>query len=494
MEIKPTRKQFARLAEGATHVPVWGEILADRDTPVTAFRKLHQGEDGFLLESAGGGGERWGRYSFLGTRPAATIEARDRCLTIRWQDGRSETFRDTQPLEEIRRLLERWKVPQVEGLPRFAGGLVGWVAYDAVRWIEHLPNPPPDDQGLPELSLMLVLDLVVFDTREQKVLLISNADVRGDAGIDRAYDGAVERVEAMAARLDALPEPQAVRVPPRAPTDGVSNVKRETYEKSVERVREYIAQGDVIQVVLAQRFERETKARPFDVYRCLRSIDPSPYLTYLERGDMAVVAASPEVLVRLAGGTMTVRPIAGTRPRAASALEDTALERDLLMDPKELAEHVMLLDLGRNDVGRVALPGTVRVTESFVIERYAHVMHIVSNVEGQLAPGFDAIDALQAAFPAGTLSGAPKVRAMDIIDELESVRRGVYGGALGYIGFDGSMDMAITIRTAVMKNGRAFVQAGAGIVAESVPALEHEECVRKARGVLTAIRMAESLE
>ncbi len=493
MLIKPTRRQFARLAEGASHVPVWGEILADRDTPVSAFRKLHRDGDGFLLESAGGGGERWGRYSFLGTRPAAILEARGNSWSVRWMDGRLEQLEGVAPLDELRRFLEGWVVPRVPGLPRFTGGLVGWLSYDAVRWVEHLPAPPPDDLGLPELSLMLVLDLVVFDSCDQKILLLTNADVGKQKSLDSAYDEAVARVEAMAASLDAAPPEQTVRAPAPVPTDGLSNVDRESYQASVERIREYIAAGDVIQVVLAQRFERKTAAHPFDVYRCLRSIDPSPYLTYLQRGDVAVVAASPEVLVRLEDGLMTVRPIAGTRPRAASAEEDTALERDLLADPKELAEHVMLLDLGRNDIGRVAVPGTVRVTESFSVERYAHVMHIVSNVEGRVLPGIDAIDALRAAFPAGTLSGAPKIRAMEIIDELETSRRGLYGGAIGYFGFDGSMDMAITIRTAVMKDGRAFVQSGAGIVADSVPASEHEECVRKARGVLTAVHMAESL-
>ncbi len=491
MRILPTTAQFDRLAQDATHVPVWGELLADRDTPVTAFRKIHRGGHGFLLESAEGG-ERWGRYSFVATDPAAVVEARGRDVRVEWRDGRVTEKRGVDPLLFLRELLAEHRVPTVPGLPRLTGGLVGYVAYDAVRWIERLPSPPPDDLGLPDMVFLLVDTVVVFDNREQKVLLVSHADVRDPARREHGFREAVSRVEELASRLDEPAPSMPARFRPAEPRDADSTLSPDSYKALVEKAKEYIRAGDVIQVVLAQRFSHPTTASPFDVYRCLRSINPSPYLTHLELGDgTAIVSASPEVLVRLEDERMMVRPIAGTRPRAASPDEDDRLAEALLADPKERAEHVMLLDLGRNDVGRVALPGTVKVTEQFVIERYSHVMHIVSNVEGRVAPGFDAIDALRAAFPAGTLSGAPKVRAMEIIDELEPSRRGIYGGALGYFGFSGAMDMAITIRTALVKDGRVYVQAGAGIVADSDPQSEHEECVRKAQAILTAAAMAE---
>ncbi|MBM4267600.1 MAG: anthranilate synthase component I [Deltaproteobacteria bacterium] len=488
--MSPSAAQFERLAEGVTHVPVWAELLADRDTPVTAFRKLHHGRYGCLLESAEGG-ERWGRYSYIATDPAAVVVARRRDVRVEWRDGAVDEHGNVDPFAFVRDLLARYRVAAPPGLPRLTGGLVGYVAYDAVRWIEKLESPPPDDLGMPDMVLLLVDTLAVFDNRQQRILLVSHADVTDESRREESRAEAERRIENLAARLDGPVAPLPVRFRPSQPRTAESTLRPEEFRAIVERAKEYIRAGDIIQVVLAQRFSHETTADPFDVYRCLRSINPSPYLTHLELGDFAVVSSSPEVLVRLEDGRMMVRPIAGTHPRAASPQEDDRLAEALLADPKERAEHVMLLDLGRNDVGRVALPGTVRVTEQFVIERYSHVMHIVSNVEGQVAPEFDAIDALRAAFPAGTLSGAPKVRAMEIIDELEPCRRGIYGGALGYFGFSGAMDMAITIRTALLANGRAYVQAGAGIVADSDPEYEHEECVRKARALLTAVAMAE---
>lgn len=490
MRILPSQAQFARLAQRATHVPVWGELLSDRDTPVSAFRKLHRGTHGGLLESAVGG-ERWGRYSFIVTDPVARVEARGRRVTVTSSDGDVAVRHDVDPLLFLREILARYRVASVPGLPRFTGGLVGYVSYDAVRWIERLPVAPADDQGFPDLHLLLVDTLVIFDSKEQKLLLLTHAAVEDDP--ERAYAQAVRKVEELAGRLDGPAEPLPARFGDAERVEVASTMTPDEYRAAVGRAKEYITAGDVIQVVLAQRFSRQTSATPFDVYRCLRSINPSPYLYHLELGDLAVVGASPEVLVRLEDGVMTVRPIAGTHPRAASPEEDDLLAARMAADPKERAEHVMLLDLGRNDVGRVAIPGTVRVTEQFVVERYSHVMHLVSNVEGRVAPGFDAIDALRAAFPAGTLSGAPKVRAMQIIDELEPTRRGIYGGAFGYLGFSGSMDTAITIRTAVLAGGRVHVQAGAGIVADSDPQSEHEECVRKARAVLAAVELAETL-
>ena len=490
MRILPTKAQFERLALEATHVPVWGELLADRDTPVTAFRKVHQGGHGFLLESAEGG-ERWGRYSFIATEPAAVIRAHGRSVRVEWRDGRVDERADVDPLLFLRGLLAEFRVPAVPDLPRLTGGLVGYVSYDAVRWIERLPDAPPDDLGMPDMVFLLVDTVLVFDNKEQKILLVSHADVSNPDRRDEGFRSAVARLDELAARLDRPSSMLPVRFQPAEPRPYRSTLEPGAYKAIVERAKEYIRAGDIIQVVLAQRFSHPTRATPFDIYRCLRAINPSPYLMHLELGDAAIVSASPEVLVRLEGDRMMVRPIAGTRPRAASPEEDERLAEALLADPKERAEHVMLLDLGRNDVGRVALPGTVEVTEQFVIERYSHVMHIVSNVEGKVAPDFDAIDALRAAFPAGTLSGAPKVRAMEIIDELEPTGRGIYGGAFGYFGFSGTMDMAITIRTALVKDGTVHVQAGAGIVADSDPQSEQEECERKAQAVLTAAAMAE---
>jgi anthranilate synthase component 1 len=490
VRILPSRAQFARLAERATHVPVWGELLSDRDTPVSAFLKLHRGTHGGLLESAVGG-ERWARYSFIVTDPLARIEARGRSVKYIHGDGRTTERRDVDPLLYLREVLAEYRVPAVPGLPRFTGGLVGYVSYDAVRWIERLPSPPPDTLGFPDLHLLLADTLVIFDSKEQKLLLLTHADL--SLGEERAYAAAVDRVEELARRLDEPSPRLPARFATTQPVDVSSTMTPREFCAAVERAKEYITAGDIIQVVLAQRFSRPTGAAAFDVYRCLRSINPSPYLYYMALGDMAVVGASPEVLVRLEDGRMTVRPIAGTHPRAASPEEDEKLAKKMLADPKERAEHVMLLDLGRNDVGRVALPGTVEVTEQFVVERYSHVMHLVSNVEGRVAPGFDAIDALRAAFPAGTLSGGPQVRAMQIIDELEPARRGVYGGAFGYFGFSGSMDTAITIRTAVVAGGQVHVQAGAGVVADSDPQSEHDECVRKARAILAAVELAETL-
>ena len=495
MRILPGKASFARLAEGVTHIPVWGELLSDRDTPVTAFGKLHRGSHGCLLESAVGG-ERWGRYSFIVTEPAAVIEARGRCVTVRAADGREERHEDVDPLLFLRGVLARFRVAPVPGLPRFTGGLVGYVAYDGVRWIEKLASPPPDDLACPDLCMLLVDTLVVFDSQEQKILLLTHADLSGGASLEEARAAAVGRIEDLAARLDAPGPslPARLATEPRPAVAPISTMGEESFVAAVGRAKNYIAAGDIIQVVLAQRFSRPMRARPFDLYRSLRSINPSPYLYHLELGDFSVVGASPEVMVRLEDGVMTVRPIAGTHWRAADPAEDERLAAALAADPKERAEHVMLLDLGRNDVGRVCMPGTVRVTEQFAIERYSHVMHLVSNVEGTLAPGFDAIDAFRAAFPAGTLSGAPKVRAMQIIDELEPTRRGIYGGAVGHFGFGGAMDTAITIRTALVKDGVVHVQAGAGVVADSDPHKEHEECLRKARGVLAAVEAAEGLE
>jgi anthranilate synthase component 1 len=486
----PARGDVRTLARDGNLIPVCREILADLETPVSAFLKVHRGPYGFLLESVEGG-EKWGRYSFLGTEPALVFRARGREIEI--ETPGAGTARETveDPFEALRRLLARYRPVTVPGMPRFAGGAVGHIGYDMVRAFERLPRLLPDDLDLPEACLMLSESLLVFDNVAQKIKAVSHVHVREGESLEAAYDAAVARIDTLVSRLAAVPvEPPAVGTTPGAVT---SNVAPADYQKAVERAKEYIRAGDIIQVVLAQRFELPLHAAPFNVYRCLRTVNPSPYMFFLALGDHALAGASPEVMARVEDGEVTVRPIAGTRPRGTIEREDKALAAELVADPKERAEHLMLLDLGRNDVGRVARTGTVEVTESFVIERYAHVMHLVSNIRGQLAEGRDGFDVFRATFPAGTLTGAPKIRAMEIIEELEPVRRGVYGGAVGYFAFSGATDTAIAIRFVLMRNGRAYVQAGAGIVADSDPESEHRECVNKARAMIQAVHLAEAL-
>ncbi len=382
----------------------------------------------------------------------------------------------------------------VAGLPRFYGGAVGYVAYDAVRFFEELPATLPDPLGLPELYFIVPESLLVFDTVAQSIKVVVNVDLRDPQTDPRAaYDAAVARIDELVARLAA-----PLTMPDALPATGeglpvTPNMSAKEYGAIVERAKEYIRAGDIIQVVLAQRLETPLRAVPFNIYRALRTVNPSPYMFYLKLGEQTLVGSSPEVMARVEDGELTVRPIAGTSPRGTQEMEDRELERKLLADPKEIAEHIMLLDLGRNDVGRVSEIGSVAVTERLVIERYSHVMHIVSNVRGKLAGGRDCFDAFRATFPAGTLSGAPKIRAMEIIEELEPVRRGVYGGAVGYFGFDGAMDTCIAIRTMLIRNDTVYLQAGAGIVADSDPEREHAECLNKARGLLQALKRAEQM-
>jgi anthranilate synthase component 1 len=486
----PAPGDFAALARQGNLIPVSREILADLETPVSAFLKVHRGPYGFLLESVEGG-ETWGRYSFLGTEPARVFRTHGRRVTVE-TPGRGEVNEETDdPLGALKRLLAEYRPVAVPGLPRFAGGAVGHIGYDMVRSFERLPARAPDDLGLPDACLVIAESLLVFDNVAQKIRVIANVHLRDGDDPEAAYNAAVARIDELVARLREPPaEPGPLEV---SPGEVRSNLSQEAYEAMVGRAKEYIRAGDVIQVVLAQRFELPLAAAPFDVYRCLRTVNPSPYMFFLALDDHALAGASPEVMVRVERDEVTVRPIAGTRPRGTSEQDDQILADELAADPKELAEHVMLLDLGRNDVGRVARVGSVAVTERFVIERYSHVMHLVSNVRGTLAPGCDCFDALRATFPAGTLTGAPKVRAMEIIEELEPVRRGVYGGAVGYFGFSGAMDTAITIRTALFRAGRVYVQTGAGIVADSDPEAEHRECVNKSRAMIQAVRLAEAL-
>jgi anthranilate synthase component 1 len=485
----PSREDFLTSAREFNLVPVYREILADLETPVSAFLKIHRGDHGFLLESVEGG-EKWGRYSFLGTEPAAVFTARAHEVSIRRRKGAVERREVRDPLTALSELIGRYRPAPVAGLPRFFGGAVGYVGYDAVRLFERLPSRLTADPDVPDIYLLIPDAVLVFDAMTHTIKVIVN--VMLDEGVDpaTAYGDATARIDAIVERLATGVVPAEGRV--KSATEGIrSNLTPAAYGRIVERGKEYIRAGDIIQVVLAQRFEAPLRVAPFDVYRRLRILNPSPYMFFLQLGEASLAGASPELMARVEGREIAVRPIAGTRPRGATDAEDRALEQELRADPKERAEHIMLVDLGRNDVGRVASIGSVRVTEQMIVERYSHVMHLVSNVRGELAPGRDCFDAFRATFPAGTLTGAPKIRAMEIIEELEGVRRGVYGGAVGYFGFSGNMDMCITIRTALAYRGTLYVQAGAGIVADSDPEREHQECVNKARAVLHAVQMAE---
>ena len=482
-----TEHEFKRLAaEGYNQVPLVLETFADLDTPLSIYLKLANRTGTYLLESVVGG-ERFGRYSFIGLAARTRIKAVGRLVTVTHGDAVVEKAQTGDPLGFIRQYLKRYRVAPIPGIDRFAGGLVGYFGYDTVRWIEpKLAGGwlKEDPLGCPDLLLLQSEELAVVDNLSGKLYLV----VYADPSQPRAYDDAQARLREL---LGALRLP--VRLPhetPHEPLPAVSGFGKEAFMAAVERAKRYITDGDIMQVVISQRMSQPFEASPLALYRALRALNPSPYMFYFDFGDFHVVGASPEILVRKSRDAVTVRPIAGTRPRGKTPAEDEALASDLLADEKERAEHVMLVDLGRNDVGRVAQIGSVRVTEQMVIERYSHVMHIVSNVEATLAPGLDAVDVLKATFPAGTVSGAPKVRAMEIIDELEPIKRGVYSGAVGYLGFDGDMDVAIALRTAVLKDKVLHVQAGAGIVADSVPETEWDETRHKARAILRAAEIA----
>ncbi|KPJ51585.1 anthranilate synthase [candidate division TA06 bacterium DG_24] len=488
----PALADFREKAREGNLVPVWKEVLLDQETPVSAFRKIGTSQYAFLLESVEGG-ENVGRHSFVGSEPFAVFSSRGDEVTVT-RDGRQHTRSlapGEDPLTALKALLSEYKFVPVEGLPRFCGGAVGFMGYDTVRFFERLPGGPVDDLGLPDNVFVLTDTCLIFDHVYHRGKVVSNAIVNGDP--DQAYEGAIRKIEALCARLNA---PAPAVLPPRPrPKDTklTPNLTREDYEAAVLRAKDYIAAGDVIQVVVSQRLSRAVAADAFDIYRSLRSVNPSPYMYFLTYGDLRIVGSSPERLVSVEDGEVITRPIAGSRPRGKTPEEDEALAAELLADEKERAEHLMLLDLGRNDLGRVCRYGTVRVDEQMVIEKYSHVQHIVSNVRGELRPDRDQYDVLRACFPAGTLTGAPKVRAMEIIDELEPTRRGPYGGVIGYLSFSGNMDTAITIRTIVCANGVAHMQLGAGIVADSIPAREYEECVvLKGGALLRAIEMAEA--
>ncbi|MDV9031682.1 MULTISPECIES: anthranilate synthase component I [unclassified Pseudomonas] len=487
-----TREEFLRLAAaGYNRIPLACETLADFDTPLSIYLKLADQPNTYLLESVQGG-EKWGRYSMIGLPSRTVLRVHGYRVSILEDGVEVESHEVEDPLAFVESFKQRYKVADIAGLPRFNGGLVGYFGYDCVRYVEKRlgASPNPDPLGVPDILLMVSDAVVVFDNLAGKM----HAIVLVDPEDTQAFEQGQAR---LAGLLDTLRQPITPRRgldlggPMPAEPAFRSSYTRDDYEKAVGRIKEYILAGDCMQVVPSQRMSIDFKAAPIDLYRALRCFNPTPYMYFFNFGDFHVVGSSPEVLVRVEDNLVTVRPIAGTRPRGATEEADRALEDDLLSDDKEIAEHLMLIDLGRNDVGRVSSTGSVRLTEKMVIERYSNVMHIVSNVTGELAEGLTAMDALRAILPAGTLSGAPKIRAMEIIDELEPVKRGVYGGAVGYFAWNGNMDTAIAIRTAVIKDGELHVQAGGGIVADSVPALEWEETINKRRAMFRAVALAE---
>jgi len=484
----PDRMTFADLATKGNLIPVYREIMADMDTPVTAFKKIDDGRYSFLLESIEGG-EKWGRYTFLGSSPSVVIRTRGDLVEILKTGDGLVSLQSKDPLGAVRDYLSRFIPVEVDGLPRFFGGAVGYLGYDMVRYFEDLESDKPAEIGAWDSCFLITDTLLIFDSVRQKIKVVANAHLEGVTA-DEAYLDATGRINALIARLKA-PLPVQDTKAGGKPVVLSSNMHRSDFESAVEKAKEYVRSGDIIQVVLSQRFSAELTVDPLDIYRVLRTLNPSPYMFFLRLDDTLVVGASPEVMVRKEGELVELRPIAGTRPRGATPEEDVRLEQELLADPKERAEHVMLVDLGRNDLGRVCKTGTVKVSELMTVERYSHVMHIVSNVQGEIDGGRDAFDLVRATFPAGTLSGAPKVRAMEIIDELEPSKREIYGGAVGYFSFSGNMDLAIAIRTLVIKDGKIHLQAGAGIVADSDPAAEYQETVNKAMAVVKAMETVE---
>jgi len=489
--IFPSLDEFKKKLSKGNLIPVWKEVLADFDTPVSAFRKIETGEYSFLLESVEGG-EKWGRYSFLGTEPSVIFRSKGRDIEI-LENGKSRKHKG-DPLDALRELLSRYKPVTTPELPRFHGGAVGYFSYDIVRFVEDLPDLNEDELRLWDSFFVITDTVLVFDNVNHKIKIIYNAYVPEADKAEEAYDKAVSKIHDILARLrkPASPYDDKEEAKNLKETKLESNFEKEDYKKAVLRTKEYIKAGDIIQAVISQRWKAPLEVDPFDLYRALRVLNPSPYMFYLNTETEILVGSSPEVMVRVEDGEVESRPIAGTRPRGKSESEDLELEEDLLSDPKERAEHIMLVDLARNDLGRIAETGTVKVDELMTIERYSHVMHIVSNVIAKLRPDSDAFDVVRATFPAGTLSGAPKVRAMEIIEELELSRRGAYGGAVGYFSFSGNMDTCITIRTFVIKEDNIYIQAGAGIVADSDPEREYQESVNKVKALVKAIEAAKT--
>ncbi len=471
----PTLSEVRQMKKYGNLVPVYREIVADLETPVSAYLKVARGNYSFLLESVEGG-ERLGRYSFIGTEPSLVLTT-----------GRQNPV---DPLLLVEKEFSRFRLVPIAGLPRFHGGMVGYLSYEVAGYFERLPSPDRDPLGLPESVLMLTDTLLVFDHLTHKIKIVSHVHLDGD--IDAAYLQATSKIDSLVDRL-SQPVPPEVSPVVSSPQSSVqSNLSQTEFESRVSQAKDYIYAGDIIQVVLSQRLSQSISASPFAIYRALRSINPSPYMYYLHLDNFQIVGASPELLVRVEDGVVSNHPIAGTRPRGKDIAQDLALEEELRQDEKECAEHIMLVDLGRNDIGRISEPGTVEVTQLMDVERYSHVMHLVSHVQGKLRTGLSQFDALRACFPAGTVSGAPKIRAMEIIAELEPDKRGPYAGAVGYLDFSGNLDTAIAIRTIVIKNGVAYIQAGGGVVADSIPEREYQESLSKAQALLSAIKQAET--
>jgi anthranilate synthase component 1 len=507
MRYRPSLEEFLELARKGSLVPVYRLLIGDTLTPVSAFCKVQEGEWSFVLESVIGG-ERLGRYSFVGSGPFLRFQAFDRHVVIeskiqsamprvavpdsgRWK---VEELDHPDPLRLLEDKLAAYRAPHLPGLPRFCGGAVGYAGYDSVRYVEHLPKPPPDDRHLPDLCFAFYDRMVIFDHINKTIAAVAHAHVDPQDPA-ASYHAACFRVDRLVERLQqGVADLQLTDIAAVGETHRPykSNFEPKAFESAVDKCKEYIKAGDTFQVVLSQRLETQTTARPFDIYRTLRVVNPSPFMFYLKAGPICLVGSSPEIMVRVEEDRVTIRPLAGTRPRGKTDEDDERLAAELLADPKERAEHIMLVDLGRNDVGRVARYGTVQLSDVMAVERYSHVMHICSNVTGRLQAGKTAFDALRACLPAGTLSGAPKIRAMEIIDELEPHRRGPYGGAVGYVDFCGNMDTCIALRTLVLKGQTVYLQAGAGIVADSVPAQEREETLNKAMGLLKSLEIAES--
>lgn len=488
----PSKPEFIKLSKSANVIPVYKEIPVGTLTPVSAFRKIGKGYS-YLLESVEGQ-EKIARFSFIGTEPSMLIKIKADSIAVD-KCGRVKKYTGIEPLKEIEKMMAGFKAAEIKGLPRFSGGLVGYMGYDTVRFFEDLPDKNPDDLCIPDSIFMMADSLVIFDHFAHKVKIVVNAYLGRP---ETTYDNTVKKIEEIIKALNEPEKEESLCLGSRRDkkiekkTYKIeSNFTRKEFEGVVRKAKEYIKAGDIIQVVPSQRFHARLNCEPFDVYNALRSLNPSPYMYYLNFNEVKVVGASPELLVRCENGIVETRPIAGTRPRGRNEAEDKKLEKELLADAKERAEHVMLVDLGRNDIGRVCKPGSVKVTDFMFIERYSHVMHIVSNCRGILDKNKNAFDVLRACFPAGTVSGAPKVRAMEIIDELENTKRSYYAGCVGYFSFSGNMDTCITIRTMLVKGRDAFIQAGGGIVADSVPSREYEETVNKAKAMLKAIEIAE---
>lgn len=493
--IYPDIKNFKALSSRGNLIPVYMEISGDTDTPVSAFLKLRDCPS-FLLESVVGG-EKWARYSFLGLKPSKVIKGTGTQVEI-IEKGKTNSLQVKDPIDFLRQTMADYKAIEMEGLPRFSGGLVGYLSYDMVRFMEKLPDMQRKGMAVPDMFFMLTDTMLIFDSLKQTIKVLSLVPI-GDKDPKKAYESAREKINNIVKRLKKpLPPERLVLEFQSGTKEGNSFVssfgEKEAFKSAVMRAKDYISAGDVVQVVLSQRFQKPCHVDAFSVYRALRMINPSPYMYFLDTGDCELIGSSPEILVRLEGRKITLRPIAGTRRRGDKGEEDIELEKELKGDLKEKAEHIMLVDLGRNDVGRVAEVGSVKVTELMEVERYSHVMHMVSNVEGILRDGLDSFDVLNASFPAGTVTGAPKIRAMEIIEELEPVRRGPYAGAVGYFGYSGNMDTCITIRTLLKKNDMIYVQAGAGIVSDSQPDAEYTETLNKAKGMMKAVEMAEGAQ